>query len=139
MNQCTEAEKYMLDEIRRGGSDAWSQMVDRYQGRLIAYARRRVPRGVDAEDLVQDTFLRFLRAVASFREEASLETFLFVILKRSLVDAHRGRKINANDLADHESAAASDLTASRYARRDEQRNAAHEALTEALRSLVLRF
>jgi RNA polymerase sigma factor (sigma-70 family) len=139
MTQCTDAERYMLDGIRRGDGQAWSQVVERYQGRLLAYARRRCPRGVDAEDLVQDTFLRFLRGVGTFREEASLETFLFVILRRSLADVLRSKRFPAADLPQQDALAATDLTASRYARRDEQRDAARAILTEALRSLVKRM
>ena len=45
MNEWTEAERYMLDQIRRGSGEAWSQLVERYQGRLTAFARRRVPKG----------------------------------------------------------------------------------------------
>ena len=118
MNQCTEAERYMLEGIRRGSGDAWAQVVDRYQGRLVAYARRRAPRGVDAEDVVQDTFLRFVRGLNSFREESSLETFLFVILKRTLADAHRGRRMVTGEMAEQDAAPAPDLTASRYSRRE---------------------
>jgi RNA polymerase sigma factor (sigma-70 family) len=139
MNQCTEAERYMLEGIRRGSGEAWSQVVERYQGRLLAYARRRCPRGVDAEDLVQDTFLRFLRGLGSFREEASLETFLFVILRRSLADALRGRRIATAELPEQDVVPAADLTASRYARREEHRDAAHDILSDALRSLVKRM
>jgi RNA polymerase sigma factor (sigma-70 family) len=139
MNHCTEAERYMLEGIRRGSGDAWSQVVDRYQGRLVAYARRRAPRGVDAEDVVQDTFLRFVRGLNSFREESSLETFLFVILKRTLADAHRGRRMVTSDLPEQEAPPAPDLTASRYARREEQRDAAREVLSEALNRLVGRM
>lgn len=129
----------MLEAISRGDADAWSQLVDRYQGRLLAYARRRARRGADAEDLVQETFLQFVRARDTFRQEASLETFLFVILKRKLADTHRGRRIVAGALAEESAAAAPDITASRYARRDEQRHAAREVLSDALRSLVDRM
>jgi RNA polymerase sigma factor (sigma-70 family) len=139
MNHCTEAEQFMLEAIRSGSADAWSQLVDRYQGRLLAYARRRAPRGIDGEDLVQDTFLRFVRGLSSFRQEASLETFLFVILKRALADTHRGRRIAAADLEEQSAPPAPDLTASRYVRRDEQRNAAREILSDALQSLVARM
>jgi RNA polymerase sigma factor (sigma-70 family) len=139
MNQCTEAERYMLEEVRRGSGEAWSQLVERYQGRLLAYARGRAARGIDAEDLVQDTFLQFLRGMSSFRQEASLETFLFVILRRRLAEAHRGRQISACDLAEQDSLASPDPTASRYARRGEQRQAAAQALSDALNSLVSRM
>jgi len=141
MNQWTEAEIYMMDQIRRGEGEGWSQLVQRYQGRLIAYARRRAP--ADAEDLVQDTFLQFLRGVANFREESSVETFLFVILRRRLAEKRRGKKIMACELPQSDDSpdaaqtlAAPDPSASWYVRRDEQREVARSALASALMSIV---
>jgi RNA polymerase sigma factor (sigma-70 family) len=144
MTQWTEAERYMMDQIRRGSDEAWSQLVERYQGRLIAFARRRAPRSLDAEDLVQDTFLLFLRGLAQFREQASIETFLFVILRRRLAEAHRGKRIGVCELPQWEDTGgvnlpAPDPTASSYARRDEQRQAAHAALGAALDELIHRM
>ena len=98
MTQWTEAEHYMMDQIRRGSDEAWSQLVERYQGRLIAFARGRAPRGMDAEDLVQDTFLLFLRGLDRFRQQSSIETFLFVILRRRLMEVHRGKRVKICEL-----------------------------------------
>jgi RNA polymerase sigma factor (sigma-70 family) len=143
MNDRTEAERHLLEEIRRGSGEAWSQLVERYQGRLTAFARRRVPKGTEAEDLVQDTFLHFLRGFAAFREEASVETYLFLILRRRLAELHRGRRApvcglpksdDGSDIQDN--VPAPDPTASWYVRRDEQRDGARIALTTALRSLL---
>jgi RNA polymerase sigma factor (sigma-70 family) len=146
MTQWTEAERYMMDQIRRGSDEAWSQLVERYQGRLTAFARRRAPRNLDAEDLVQDTFLLFLRGLNQYREQASIETFLFVILRRRLAEVHRGKRIQVCELpqSDESSAGnvnlpAPDPTASWYVRRDEQREAAHAALGAALDELVHRM
>jgi RNA polymerase sigma factor (sigma-70 family) len=144
MTQWTEAERYMMDQIRRGSDEAWSQLVQRYQGRLLAFARRRAARNVEAEDLVQDTFLLFLRGLAQYREQASIETFLFVILRHRLAEAHRGKGIAVCELPQAEESGemnlpAPDLTASSYARRDEQRQAAHAALDAALDELVHRM
>src|SRR5256885_7605534 len=91
MAQLTEADKYLLDQIARGDSSAWAQLVQRYQGRLLAFARGRLHRIEEAEDLVQDTFIAFLESVAAskFRENASVETFLFTILRHKLIDFFR--------------------------------------------------
>jgi RNA polymerase sigma factor (sigma-70 family) len=145
MTQWTEAESYMMDQIRRGSDEAWSQLVDRYQGRLIAFARRRAPRNMDAEDLVQDTFLLFLRGLDQYREQASIETFLFVILRRRLAEVHRGKHITVCELPQSDQTGgdvnlpAPDPTASWYLRRDEQRQAAHAALGAALDELIQRM
>jgi len=145
MTQWTEAERYMMDQIRRGSDEAWSQLVERYQGRLIAFARRRAPKSLEAEDLVQDTFLLFLRGLSQYREQASIETFLFVILRHRLAEAHRGKRVGVCELPQREETGgevnlpAPDPTASFYARRDEQRQAAHAALGAALDELVHRM
>ena len=155
MPEWTEAERYLLEQIRLGNQEAWSQLVERYQGRLVAFARRRAPRGTDPEDLVQDTFLLFLRGLANYRGQASVETYLFLILRRRIIELLRLKRLSACQLPEssdsHEAGGgptaaaaaaaaaalvAPDATASWYARREEQRDAAHAALASALRTLV---
>jgi RNA polymerase sigma factor (sigma-70 family) len=145
MAEWTQAEQYLLEQVRKGSEGAWAQLVERYQGRLLAFARRRLPRGADAEDLVQDTFLRFLRGLPDFRGQSSVETYLFMILRRRTIELYRVRKPSAVQLPDASGAdesaapmepAARDLTASGYARRDEHRDAARAALATALRGLT---
>ena len=151
MGEPTQAEQYLLDQVRRGSQEAWAQLVERYQGRLISFARRRLAPGADPEDLVQETFMRFLRGLKDFRGQASVETYLFMILRRQLIEVFRGRKAGsvrlngpaaygggsgsgAGELA-VEPTSPSD-TPSGYAQRDERRHAARAALTTALRGLV---
>ena len=92
MSDWTEAEQYLLDQIRRGDAEAWAQLVQRYQGRLVAFARSRHLPDADAEDLVQETFVHFLRGLPAYRAQASVETYLFVILRRRIVEFFRGRR-----------------------------------------------
>ena len=146
MAQWSEAEQFLLDQIRRGDAEAWEQLVDRYQGRLLAFARSRGIKGADAEDLVQDTFLLFLRALADFRGQASVETYLFVILRRRVIEHYRGKQTSlcrlTESLEGQEQPAnipSASPTASWYARRDEQREAAKSALGAALRQLTDRL
>lgn len=146
MNELTQAEQYLLEQIRRGDAEGWSQLVERYQGRLLAFARSRALNSADAEDLVQETFMQFLKALGSFRGEASVETFLFMILRRRIIDFLRGKRMASclvqDDLEGEESSsslppvAAPDLTASAYARRDEQRQTERLALAGALAELI---
>src|SRR5947209_4218760 len=92
MGEWTEAERFLLDQIRRGDGEAWSQLVERYEGRLLAFARSRGVKSADAEDLVQDTFLLFLRGLPDYRAQAGLETYLFVILRRRVIEHFRGKQ-----------------------------------------------
>lgn len=66
-------------------------LVEEHSGRLYQLALRLTGRPEDAEDLVQETFLRALERGSSFRGEASLGTWLFRILHNLAVDrARRG-------------------------------------------------
>ena len=54
--------------------------------------RGRLNRKAEAEDIVQETFITFLQNLAKFRDEYSLETYLFTILRRKVIDFFRGRQ-----------------------------------------------
>jgi len=88
------ADQFLVDEISQGSQAAWRQLIDRYSGRLLAFARARTAGISDAEDLVQDTFVGFLQSLAHFDRARSLETYLFTILRYKLYDLLRQRKTN---------------------------------------------
>ncbi|MFP4354223.1 MAG: RNA polymerase sigma factor [Phycisphaerae bacterium] len=148
MSEISQADQLLLEGIQAGDTEAWTQLVDRYRGRLLAFARSRVRSRADAEDLLQDAFLCFLRGLENFRGEASVETYLFTILRRRIIDFYRGRKVSAcllEDIAagrneeDCEPLAqipAADPSASWYARREEKTDAQRQALGTAIRTLV---
>ena len=100
MAELTQADRYLLDQIRRGDGEGWSSLVTRYQGRLLAFARGRLKQSADAEDIVQETFFHFLKGLPNFREDARVETYLFTILRRKLVDWFRGRHMRLCSLQD---------------------------------------
>ena len=56
---------------------------------LFATALRLTRNRSDAEDLVQDTFVRAFNAIDSFRDDAAFRTWLFTILKRLVLDRRR--------------------------------------------------
>jgi len=160
MAELSSGDKYLLEQIRRGDGEGWAALVERYQGRLLAFARGRLRQPADAEDIVQDTFFHFLKGLPAFREDASVETYLFTILRRKLVDHFRGRHMRLCSLqdvldsgggsggsdsgSDSGSEAASrlpgpDMTASWYVGRDEQHGLDRAALGAALRALLDRL
>lgn len=85
----SEADEHLLSLIRAGDDDGWRQFIDRFQRRLLAFAAARVGTRATAEDLVQDTFVPFLKSIANYRQKSELETYLFQILRRRIVDHYR--------------------------------------------------
>ena len=66
-----------------------AQWPDRYGDELYRFALSRVSTAEVAEELVQETFLSALGSLAKFRAEASERTWLFVILRRKIIDYYR--------------------------------------------------
>ena len=131
MSEASEADRYLLDAIARGDTSAWSQLVNRYHGRLLAFARSRV-KPTDAEDFVQETFLLFLQSFRAFRRDASLETYLFTILRRRMIDHFRGRKLATCAIGDSREGERPVIddghSPSWYAKRDEQTELLEQAV-----------
>ena len=65
------------------------QWLPRFGDELYRYALGRVREEAAAQELVQDTFVSALGALDSFRGQASERTWLFVILKRKIIDYYR--------------------------------------------------
>jgi RNA polymerase sigma factor (sigma-70 family) len=142
MSETSEADRYLLDQIARGNTDAWSQLVNRFHGRLLAFARSRLPRAQDADDFVQETFLRFLQSFRTFRTGASVETFLFTILRRRLIDHFRGQRLATCAIQDSSSPdhlCSAEPSPSWYARRDEQTELLERAVGAGFDGMIRRL
>ncbi len=90
-----DADRFLVDRIREGDQAAWRQLIERFGGRLSAFARARTSSLSDADDLVQDTFVGFLQSLSHYDNIRSLETYLFTILRYKLRDLYRSRKTPA--------------------------------------------
>jgi RNA polymerase sigma-70 factor (ECF subfamily) len=75
-------EELLVVRLRAGDVAALGEVYDAHHEHLRAFARRLLGDDSAAEDLVQDTFLTLPRAVARFRGDASLRTFLVSIAVR---------------------------------------------------------
>ena len=92
MNDTEWNEKDLVSSIHQGNTEAWSYLIGQYQGRLLRYAKARSHQTSDAEDLVQDTFLSFIKGFREFRGECSIETYLFLLLRHEIIDRFRSRR-----------------------------------------------
>ena len=77
----------LLDAWGTGDKSAANDLVKRYHDYLLGWFRSKVMR--DAEDLFQDTFLRFVEKRSRFRRLCSFRTYLFAIARRVLLEESR--------------------------------------------------
>jgi len=90
----------MIAMCRRGDLAGYRLVYERYSGPLLRTALRTLGRAQDAEDAVQETFLKLYRGIGGFRSGARFSTYLFQILHNACIDAVRKRRPPAYDIAD---------------------------------------
>ncbi len=139
----TDAEKLLIRQVRSGDTQAWHQLIERYEGRLLAFVDSRLHDRAAAEDTVQETFIGFLTSLPHYDEGRDLEAYLFSIAAHKLTDHLRrqGRRpIDQFGSDDHgrpmEEVQGNARAASSIARSDERRVAEERHLAESLGSLV---
>lgn len=66
----------LLDRSREGDHHAFRQLVERFHARLLATAMGMLGDASDAEEVVQESFVRFYRAIDRFEGRSSLATYL---------------------------------------------------------------
>ncbi len=142
MGESQDAEVFLIEQVRAGSESAWEEIIVRFQGRLVAFARRRLSDPSECEDIVQETFIGLLRSLANYDKRRSLETYLFAILRNKLSDhfrkRDRGRRQGLDSLELDEAPAAwldRDSPSVRLAAA-EQVDAQRHALVETLRRWV---
>src|SRR3954468_23950540 len=82
----SESDRLLIRQIRQGDSRAWSNLITRYEGRLLAFVPRRLRDRATSEDVVQETFVGFLNSLPNFDERRELQTYLFTIASHKLTD-----------------------------------------------------
>lgn len=137
----------LVEDIRRGSPDAWTRLIDEYEGRLLAFVESRLRRRAASEDVVQETFVGFLTSLPNYDTRRPLESWLFTIAAHKLTDHLRreGRRpalpLSSTDGSD---GGAWDLPgnargASSIARSGERRNIEEQAIVEALEGEIARW
>jgi RNA polymerase sigma-70 factor (ECF subfamily) len=79
-------------QARAGDSGAFRVLVERHSRHLFRLAYRMTGHQEDAEDVVQETFLRAYRQLSKFDERASFGTWLYRIAANCALDLIRVRK-----------------------------------------------
>lgn len=85
-------DRELLDRARSGDHDAFRTIVERHEPTVAATVRGMLGPGPDADDVGQETFIRFYKALDSFREESSIRTYLTRIAINLSLNALKRRK-----------------------------------------------
>ncbi len=101
-----EYDQLLVERVQAGDKRAFDVLVSKYQRRLMRLVSRLVHDPAEAEDVVQETFIKAYRALRHFRGEAAFYTWLYRIgintAKNYLVT--QGRRAVTSSDADAEQA-----------------------------------
>ena len=100
-----QQESQLLSDARAGDRAAFDSLIGPLRRPLFAYIYRMTTHPQDAEDLLQDTLVRVLESLPSFRREAQFKTWLFGIATHVCLDHLRARKrwrVEAQTIGEHE-------------------------------------
>ncbi len=85
------AEAQLVERAQAQDETAFEQIMHLYADRLYNYILRMVGNSADAEDLLQEVFLRAYQGLPSFDGRASLSTWLYRIATNLCIDYQRRR------------------------------------------------
>lgn len=66
----------LMPRLRAGEKDAFETMVREYTPTVRLVASQRINNASDVEEIIQDTFVRVHRSIATFRGESSFKTWI---------------------------------------------------------------
>jgi len=143
MKRSSEIDQILIARIRSGDSDAWTDLIARYEGRLQSFVNSRLSNRSASEDIVQEAFVGFLNSLPNYDGRRALESYLFSICAYKLTDHLRreGRRpsiplSSGSDSSGQWQLPGSARPASSIARSGERKRIEEDAITEAIADQV---
>jgi len=85
-------DRELVREARRGDKEAFRELVERYQRKVLAVAVGMVHNPDDAMEIAQETFIKAYENLEGFKGEASFYTWLYRIVVNRAIDFRRREK-----------------------------------------------
>ncbi len=119
----------IIDRILKGESDLYGLLVNKYSKRLLFLAWRLLRDRTEAEDAVQETFVKAYKALKGFRGDALFSTWIYRIAMNHVFN--RIRKLSRHRRADLDmDSISSNSTPSAATRANELKEAVTKAVDE---------
>ena len=100
MDEVERAERSLLERLLRGDERTWRQVFETHRDRIYGLCLRIMRNREEAEDISQEVFLRAVRAIGTFRGDASLNTWLHQIAHNLCLTRLAAAKKNIESASD---------------------------------------
>ena len=99
------SDKDIIRKIKNGEIDNYSYIVKKYTTLIYRFIQRKLFNKEDIDDLVQNVFISFYKAIEKFDEKKPIKPYLFQIVQNELKMYYRSKKqtipLNDNIYLDH--------------------------------------
>lgn len=82
----------LVQKMRAGDEQAIEAFVKKYYPAILAYCRLHIGDPGDAQDLTQETFLRFFRTLSGYRHYKKAANYLYTIATNACKDYYKKRR-----------------------------------------------
>jgi RNA polymerase sigma-70 factor (ECF subfamily) len=135
-----DAEDRLVMKCRSGDSSAFNGIVEQYQLRLFRFAYRYLRDRAEAEDAVQEAFVRAYRALPAYRPDGFFSSWIYrILLNECRRRQRRRRPMVALDFAERMSGPSDPQQELLALERNTYLRAAVDALPEHYRLVLLLF
>lgn len=88
------SDKDIIIKIKNGEIDQYSYIVKKYTTSIYRYIERRLFKKEDTDDLVQNVFISFYKAIDRFDVKKLIKPYLFQIVQNELKMYYRSKKLS---------------------------------------------
>ncbi len=86
-------DRELIAAVLKGDQESFSELVERYQGRLVNYLFRLLRDVDEAHDLAQEVFLKIYQALDRYDPQYKFSTWLFRVARNAAIDRIRKRRL----------------------------------------------
>lgn len=104
LKRIPEWEEHLIARAQAGERIAFELLVEMHRPAILAHASRILRDGDDAQDAVQDTFLKACRAIGNFKSGRPMLPWLMRICSNCCVDIIRARRNRSENIETYEHA-----------------------------------
>ena len=103
-----QEDQFFIDKVLAGDTSAFAVLVERHKNNVFNICIKILHNREDAEEVAQDTFLKVIEKLKTFRKEAKFSTWIFRIAYNMSISRQRKNKTKQLDIKDYMSETSSE-------------------------------
>ncbi len=90
----------LIESIRKGNHSDYSLLIDRYKNKAFSMLKKMLRNEMDAEEVLQDSFLKAYSGLQNFRSEAKFSTWFYrIVYNTALTRISAKRRKTENEMS----------------------------------------